>query len=299
MDSQNITEQIDACRPDSDDLRSPEMAGLAAQIERDPHWGRCYEQSQQLDTTLSDLFHNVSVPVDLEERLLEAVRSAEIAPKDGSSPESGLGITGAITGPARQALKAGSGAMTRRGILLRLTGTAACLTVAAVVVAASYQIWWNDPAEKWSADRLAEQSITWRASALKATDWQEDVASELSDHPVPRSIRGEASKWRKGKDSQLGVSYTVYDLSRTFDPPGSCLLFVLPSSVGDGQLPKGPPDPQTSTGGVWAGAWQSGDHIFVLVVKGPKQHYLQRIDIRLDLADLPVLGPFLCAIVKL
>lgn len=297
MDSQKITEQIDACRPDSDDLRSPEMAGLADQINRDPQWQRCYEQSQQVDATLAHLFHDVSVPVDLEKRLLEAIRSADVAPKDGSGPVSDLEIPGAMTGPARQGRKAGG--TTRRRFFLRLTGMAACLTVAAVVVAAGYQIWWKVPTETWSAGLLARQSIAWQLASTKATDWREDVASPLADHPLPRSIQGEPSKWRTEEESRLGVSYIVYDLSRPFESSESCLLFVLPDSASVENLPDGPPThPQASTGGAWAGAWQSGDHIFVLVVKGSKQRYLDQIDFPHDLARLPSFGPLLCAIVK-
>jgi hypothetical protein len=79
-----IREQIDACRPDSDDLHLPEHAADLAELQasfRDSGELRSqWDQSQAESRVIRAAMHDVSWPAGLEARLLAAVQAAEFVP---------------------------------------------------------------------------------------------------------------------------------------------------------------------------------------------------------------------------
>src|SRR5262245_49923672 len=69
-DWQRIREQVDACRPDSQDLNDPELRDAADAIECDERARRLFESSQRLDSKVRRAMRDVEVPNGLEQRLL-------------------------------------------------------------------------------------------------------------------------------------------------------------------------------------------------------------------------------------
>jgi hypothetical protein len=68
-------EQLDACRPHSGDLDSPEMCALVAELQRDPELRSAYDRIQKLDDAIVDAMDDVPVPSGLAERLLTRLAS--------------------------------------------------------------------------------------------------------------------------------------------------------------------------------------------------------------------------------
>ncbi len=82
-----IREQMDACRPDSDDLFLPEHAADLAELQaacRDRAEVRAqFEHSQQDGRVIRGAMQDVVLPVGLEARLLAAVQAAQAQPLAG------------------------------------------------------------------------------------------------------------------------------------------------------------------------------------------------------------------------
>ena len=78
-----IREQMDACRPDSDDLHLPEHAADLAELQvglRESAEVRCeLDRIQQSDRIIRSATHDVSLPAGLEAKLLAAVQAAQLS----------------------------------------------------------------------------------------------------------------------------------------------------------------------------------------------------------------------------
>lgn len=108
-----LREQLDAVRPDSDDLRDPQLQEAARAVEESPQWQQTFERQEQFDRQVATAMQAVDVPEGLQSRLLEAL--AEAGQEDESR------ATPASEPPAP---------LTRRK-LLRLASTVAALLLAA------------------------------------------------------------------------------------------------------------------------------------------------------------------------
>src|SRR5688572_16217343 len=67
--NQPFREQIDACRPGSDDLSLPALVGLAAAVDRDRGVAEELSRSQRFDRAVSTAMHDLPLPAGLLERL--------------------------------------------------------------------------------------------------------------------------------------------------------------------------------------------------------------------------------------
>src|SRR5688572_10680083 len=88
-------EQIDACRPGSDDLALPALAELAGAVESDRALADVFARSQRFDRAVSAAMHDVPLPAGLLERLEAKV--AEAAGADVAE------LTGEVSLPAAPA----------------------------------------------------------------------------------------------------------------------------------------------------------------------------------------------------
>jgi hypothetical protein len=78
--SRQIREQIDACRPGSDDLALPELAEVAAAVEQDGAVAAELARSQRFDQAVSVAMHELPLPAGLAERVLAALEANKLSP---------------------------------------------------------------------------------------------------------------------------------------------------------------------------------------------------------------------------
>ena len=145
--SRPIREQIDACRPGSDDLALPELAELAAAVEQDGALAAELARSQRFDQAVSVAMHELPVPAGLMERVLAAT-SAHQAEANKPSPA-----------PPAEA-EAARGRWSRRR-WLALAGSLAVLVLVAVTA--------------WQFFRGPARTVTREELSLAVANWDEAV----------------------------------------------------------------------------------------------------------------------------
>ncbi len=287
-------EQLEACRPGSDDLQSADMAELARRVAEDPEVREAYRRAQQWDAAVGEAIERVNVPGDLAERLMKALdgaaakspidsdaatvdpaalgTAAMIAAVGPDSPHSGAALDertdtdeqatvalsdGGATGEHRTSRAGARTGWSRRRWLT------AGLTVAAAVVVGAFVSQQFGRGEQTALETLADG---WMAE-LQPT-WL-DVAKAPPRFEIPDSVTGEAIGWQRiGKIG--GVRGVAYKLSHA--AAGTARLFVVP--LARGGLPTSPPTgPQSATGGKSIGYWKTNGLVYVLVVDGDDRSY--------------------------
>jgi len=261
-------EAIEACRPHSDDLASPEMRQVADEIERDPESRVLYARVQQWDSAITAAIQSGSVPAGLESRLLAALGVEESNSADEHST---------VASPDRQARPSIAAEVTlapppsdEPAVSLpasepsswsRRRWLAACASVAATMVVAAFL-------NAWLRDRsplpLEDEAVTWVDQL--SPGWQ-DISRAPAGFPVPAALLAAPISWQWMEQGRLGVAYQVETAAGV-----RATLFVVKSSRPD--LPNSPPAmPQSTTGGRAIGYWRAGDQICVLVVPGDARSY--------------------------
>ncbi len=243
-------EQLDACRPGSDDLSLPEFAEARAALAADEAARRWYADRQAQDAALSSVWRDVEVPAGLEQRLLAGLAQHLVdAPADSAefpSPK---------VEPAEQLAAAELPAPVARARTGRRRWLLLAVTAAGLVLAGA--LWWRQPPrltlEQLSqlSRSLADQSA---ALAVDADAWK---PFEAGDFP--------ALRWRPASWRQVETEY------------GSAVVFHFP--LGDGsrlyllqwkvpnhcELPPVPYQALSGTGPWKLGAWYETDTLFVAV----------------------------------
>jgi hypothetical protein len=244
-------EQIDACRPGSDDLALPALAPLAQAAESERAVAAELDRSQQFDRVVMSVLHDVPVPGDLLERLLAQAtqgKSAEqhdvVAISDGSAnsiaptPASGT-ATGRRT--SRRWLMAGTG----------LAALAASLVGLGVFL--------SRPARDISQAELADAATDWYTDAWRqSAEWQ-PYAGTLPPHSALR-VRPMRTLTM---NTEFGAA-TVYDCSVRDRPAAFIAIRTRDRFMNLAPLPFTPV--KGATGGLAIGAWQSGGTLYVLVL---------------------------------
>jgi hypothetical protein len=273
MNEHDLREALDACRPDGDELRQPDMAPLAEILATDPHWQAVQQRSQRWDTALGRAFRDVPVPSDLAARLQAATAAAE--------PALSTPAAGEISPAASRAesATAPAGWLRQRRIW---AGAAVALAAAA-----AWLVWLGtQPAPlPQLTDDFAREVIGW-TDQVPGSTWNQDLAAAA--YPLDRAILAATGGW-----TSLATPYhrqtLVYDLT----PPGRgfAYAFCIPKRGRASDLPS-VPTPFSDTGGIAIGAWQSQDVVYVLAVRGSRSRYQSFINSRLLIGfDLRTLRP--------
>jgi len=240
---ERIIEALECCRPGSDDVAAEDLAHLAAALEADADLETLYERLQQVDARLAAAFHDVPVPDDLQQRLLDRL-AAERAP----SP--------AVDAPQPKRVS-------RRWLL----ATAGALSAsAALLIAAWVHFTQTEP--------LGEMDVL--AAAIRFYNSESpqtgSVESPPADYPFSRYVAGaETTRWRtvKGFLDRKGVAY-AYDIRA--GGATEATLYVVRPPVGG--LPSQPaPKPSYTTAGCSTSAWKENGLLYVLVVHGSSRTY--------------------------
>lgn len=246
----NFIEQVEACRPGSDDLRDEAFSLAAERIAHSGEARRLFERVQRSDTNIAIAFHDLPVPEGLADRLLAALGAASPAVAPGEA-----------TSPATVALAAKP---TPRRLWLRLAVAASLLAILGGAWAIVGQL----------APYSNQQCLA--AVAQASAKLQADRWTSIKTTPAPASRRpltrlfGSVKGWQPaallGDDQAVAYRFTN----------GATLLVCQPRK----QLPPLPTAPPAvpqqkaqQSSGTHIGMWQADGLVHVLVMSGPIEEY--------------------------
>ncbi|MBN2296229.1 MAG: hypothetical protein JXM70_27615 [Pirellulales bacterium] len=252
MDPERIIEAIEACRPGSDDAVNESLAFIADHADFVEL--RC--RIEQIDTKIKKVFQDVPVPDGLESRILAALTDAHQAEK---SPTAEKPIP-ADTGPKKTR-------QYRRWYL----GASVVFVAASLLVALFLHMTAAPPLDEWSliGKAMDDFALTMNGSPL-GNQWPTDV-EEFQPSPELKLSECKSIHWKKLNNflKTKGVVYSFTTRDNT-----QARLYVLEALGTIATLDSIPPQtPQDNTGGVQAAAWQTGDRLYVLVVRGNQDTY--------------------------
>jgi hypothetical protein len=253
-DRQRLIQQIDACRAGSEDLSAPEMRELAEALASDESTRELRERLHDFDAAVGGAMHDAAVPEGLAQRI-----SAEISAGLAAEPAAGE-LDNSLVQPAEKPVR-----VSRRRWLTSAVSTVAAASIAAVVVWA----WWPEPQQMLTLEDVLNASIDFHKANrdLSAASGQPPTEFPMSPDVTPSG----RVTWRKISgllDCQMGVAYNI---------PGrrGCVatLYVVRRDIP--ALPTLVPTRSGSdTANVRVAAWQSGDLVYVLILRGSEQDYL-------------------------
>jgi hypothetical protein len=258
-----IIEGIEACRPGSEDLHSPELSDVARAVQQDPDVRALYERVQKWDAAISSSIDQVPVPQGLAERILDRLRLAAAAPASQEKAALLNGVAAAATSnlavssaPVDRVQKTSS-RWSRRQWLAGFASIAATLLIAAFLsswLPSGTDVPLEEIAQGWS-DELG-------------ADWQ-DIERSPREFAVPAAVLASPTAWQwiGSHAAGGGVAYRLQDKNGR-----QAMLFVVRMSR-PGLPSAAPVDPQSNTAGKAVGYWQSGQLVYVLVVPGDERNY--------------------------
>lgn len=266
-----LREQIDACRPDSDDLHLPEhaadLAELAEGIRNSADVRAQWNRTQHDDRLIRSAMHEVSLPAGLEQRLLAALLSSKPAPLSDA-----VDRASSDTAPERPAAtvsspEKGQGAarqhspLPSRRLFAKVAGTFAAAAAVALVTAAGIFFWPQEPQDV-TKDQLANQVQDWlQTSYQPGVQWQQANATIQASFPQ-NWVQGKIARWGR-LPSETEPKVVVYELT---SGGNQARLFAITTTR---QFPVGslPYTRLNVSGGMSVGAWQKGDTLYVLAVR--------------------------------
>ncbi len=240
-----LREQIDACRPGSDDLALAGLADLAQAAASDRAVAVELDRSQQFDRAVISALHDVPVPGDLLERLLaQAERNKQLVASEGAT---------AVNAPS----PVSNSPVAKRGSRRWLLAGASLTALAASLLALG--LFLPEPARDVSQSELAEAAADWFSEAADPTRTWTAYTAKRAPHTA---LRVPPSRSRQ-METAFGPA-TVYDLSSS---RGGAFLVVLSTRNRFDVDPLPFADVRGASRGLSIGAWQSGGQLFVLVSK--------------------------------
>jgi hypothetical protein len=273
-----LIEALEACRPGSNDIDSPEFSPLAAELAASPRLDELYERLQRVDAAVAGAFADVPMPEGLAERILARVLAGDKAKVPATVEGEKSAIARAVEQAVLPANVSQAEAISNRPAAARaakvpLWGwvSAAVLLIAVGVGVVAYV---NSRPSGYAPHDAIDQGIallleerTHRPTGPAATaDLREDypLSSELADR-----VRVLRSREVADFLGEPGVAYDL--LSRT---GAAATLYVVRMRIPG--LPSSPsPFPQPGTQGTTAAAWATDGLVYVFVVDGDEREYQQ------------------------
>jgi len=258
-----LREQIDACRPDSDDLHLPQhaadLAELAEGVRTSAAVRTQWELSQQDDRLIRGAMHDLAIPAGLEQRLLAAVAAANpvaVAIAEATDATPPKEPAAAVASPGRaQDLPAKRPAR-------RIFVVACGIAVIALLGVTIAQFWRHEPLQI-SKDQLASRVETWLDATYKPdVQWQSKTT--MPQAGVPKNwVRATVERWCTvpgGSES----SVIAYELT---SGGNRARLLVITTSH---EYPvAATPFSQVGgvSGGMTVGAWQRGNVLYIIATR--------------------------------
>jgi len=256
-----IREGIEACRPASDDLDSPELADVARRVKDDPQARLAYDRVQEYDAAILKSIDDVSVPPGLSERILERLCAARDESANGRSKDLLAGVVAAASSAREATPDAQVSPAPRRLALSRrhLTGAALTALLACVLLVVVINLM-QEPSDLALPD-LADQ---WQ---VKLDDNWQQMADAPADFALPGAVLVKPAGWQ-WIDRYTTVPVVAYELVHA--KAGKAMLYV--ARMTRNGLPSAPPLTPQSTSGKAVAYWQSGSHVYVLVVEHERNY---------------------------
>jgi hypothetical protein len=273
MEERELLTQIDACRPGSDDLHSPDMSGdlaeLNARIAADPVARALYDRVQATDATLGSAFRDVAAPSGLAERILARL-AEEVVSDEATRAPLAFQIEAVLQHarvPVSESPAASSPAAHSDYWRRPLRYGAAALAASLLVALIAWQSLRPDP--------ITAAVLPDRAVQFFSQDTRERVAvSNPKAYPLSQQIARRNGATRRAVNGFLDYPAVAYDLRYR---KLRATVYVVRAVV-DG-LPDAPPlRPDATTGGSAVGAWQEGELLYVLVVAGGEREYRRFVE---------------------
>ena len=259
--NEQLLEAMESCRPGSDDLRDPALAGLAAAMAIDPQLADRFQQQQRADVAMKAALGDVSIPEGLQRRLLERLAA-------GQAEKSPLSVLAdQVAAPAGSAT---SGSGQRRFSRRWLVMAGAALATAAALVAA---VWvGTHPSAAYTPLAAQEKAAEFFQNESPAPSCRLDEVSPPADYPLSRDVvRTLQVRWRPIQGF-LGRKGVAYDLAAPAGPQGPAAsratLYVVSRVIPGLAATRPPMEPRSATAGCSTAVWQEGDLLYVLVVEG-------------------------------
>lgn len=253
----HIYEQLEAFRPGIDDLDEDMWSDLRAALQQDHSLQERMGRIQASDRSIRSALHEVAVPGDLSQRLLERI-STQTASLEAISSQPATGNE-PVTLPARGQEHAHWPFARRR---FAFAGGAVAL-VGLLAIAAG--LWPPDAPKDQLASReeLNAYVENWHRAPelLSAEGWSKSFGNVEKTHPPDSAITVRPAQWRR-LSANAAPAAVVYQLSAK---GATAHLFVVRTQRRF-SVPALPMIKWSLTGSHRAGAWQRGDLLYVLVV---------------------------------
>lgn len=268
---ERICDALESCRPGSDDLHAPELADIADQVARHPHWKENYERIQKTDAKITAAYQKVPIPEGLQERLIASLHLAQsqaefstvlttAAEGEVDNPLPADSLTSAAAVPIATKIRKFS----RRWLLL----SGGILTTAAAIFLIVFLGMNNSGG--YTKETVQAEAIGFFNNDNPTTPGKLLTNSSYPEEfPLSNAIRHpNGIRWRCLANF-LGKEAVAYDLP---SPRGSvATLYVVKRTIPN--LLDSPTLNPSNTGGRCVAAWQENGLLYVLVVKGSQKSY--------------------------
>jgi len=263
QNDRRLWEALEACRPQREDLSDPALAELAARLSVDSRWQEAFERMQDIDGRIEQSMPQVPTPEGLQDRLLARLAEAQQAQGSQSiatprcraaANAEPLGDSGRSVCKSRRWLFAAGAVLSTSAVLLVVAWLGqhrAVPLTQALVQEAAIQFFLSESGDVMGHP-LAEQAPP-------------------AAYPFSREVVAVAqARWRP-VEGLLDRDGLAYDLN-----PGGrvrATLYVVRVRQDVAELGSTPPWPPFSTAGCAMAAWQEGDLLYMLVVRGQTRTY--------------------------
>ena len=284
MEQRPIHDELEACRPDSNDLAAEELRRAAEAVSRDPGLARKFEQQQRYDAQLAKHMRRVEPPAGLADRLLARLAEADLeaVPLD---PQVAAPLPLSEEFPAEQPVVATAGdreespvvesapaaRVTGKRRWLAAAGVAAALAASLLLIVA-VQLYWAAPGMEVSQEEFKQKSFAWLDTSRNG-QWSADFRSaKLHEYPLQGVTTRPPQRFQIfDPDLQHTSEMIAYDFSRgRFE----AYLFMAKTEYRMPGLQNIPPATSLPHTGPWhLAAWRNGPMLYVLVHNGNQRQF--------------------------
>ena len=245
-DTISYQEQMDACRPGSDDLHLLELADAAERIRNHPASATAFRRSQAWDVAIGEMVRGGQVPEGLGAAIVETIHAKQ-AEKDSMAGHVGLA----------------DGARRKYGFRgRRIWGL---VSLAAVLGLMTVWSWRSVPSRPLTRSHLLLSVERWIMNP--GLEWEALTIGELQRFPVDAKVNFHPGQWQSMAVAGASGSVVYRD---QYARKGSLYLFVVeidPTTVVN--LPSTPPRTADWNSQGWhVGMWRSDHLVYALAVRG-------------------------------
>ena len=258
-------EVMESCRSGTDDLADPAMSHLADAIKANPELEKIFNRIEQLDIKIGAAFHDVPVPIDLAQKLLDQLAQTGVEQQVSAAVQDRLNQT-----PVEKFVLANRMRKVSRRWMCVAVGI---ISAAAVLFVA---LWLNSyNTGSYTEQTAIDEAIRFFDGDKAGGGLLTTEKSPPKNYPFSHAVFfSDEVRWREIRNF-LGKNGIAFDLP-TRDGVRAT-LYVVEQSVEDiGSKPRIHP---FTTGGYSSSVWQENGLLYVLVIHGEPGSYQQYLDL--------------------